>query len=499
MASLDNVITVSLLPQGRSVARDNMNVCCIMTSSLGVLSSANRYALYTSSSQVEADFGTTSEETKFANVFFSQTPNPVDGDGVLVMGYWRAVDENVDATSAILTSEQKTQNSTIPVLQGVSDGSFDIDIDGVTENITALDFRTSTTMEDVASVIDTALSGGSCSYLNQSFVITSATTGVSSTIEFVVPGTSGTYVGSTLGLDSNSSSTKVDGADASVLSAETKVEGVSAVKSEINIKGFCYIDTTTDQESKDLAVWTQANELMSYDVFSDPTNLDVDVSNPVWEIKLAGQNQYRMYYSKAGNRTLACGVMASMHTVIFTGTNTSITTNLKEITGVVAEEYSQTEIDKAGIVGLDIYTVFKDTVPKLLTSGANDFTDNPYNLLAYVDAVQTGAFNILGTTPTKIPQTTPGLNQIIDGCEDISQGFVNAGVFAPGTWTLPDRFGDVDTFNRNIEEKGYYWYAIPLSEQDPAERAERKTPVLQNAVKNAGAFHKSNIIISFNL
>ena len=499
MADLGNVVTVSLIEEGVSVARDNMNVTCIMTGTPGIINSLNRYSLYSSADSVGADFGTTSPEAKFANVCFAQSPNPVNVDGVLVMGYWRANDENVAASAAVLTGEQVTEAATIPDLQPITDGSFDIDIDGSTENITALNFQTSTTMDEVATVIDTALSGGTCVYDNQSFVITSSTTGVTSTLTYTTAGATGTYIGVTLGLDQNSSSVIVDGADASVLSAETKVEGIAAVKAAVNFKGACFIDDTTDQESKDLATWGQANAVMQYDVFSAASNLNVDVSNPVWEIKLASQKNYRMLYSKAGNRTLAAGYMSRKHTVLFTGENTAQTMHLKEIRSVVAENYSQTEIDAAKTVGLDIYTIFKKTVPKLLTTGANGFTDDVYNLMAYVDAVQTDAFNILGSSTTKIPQTTPGLNTLLDGLEGTSQGFVTAGVFAPGTWTLSQTFGDVDTFNRNIEEKGFYWYSIPLSDQPQSERVQRKTPVLQNAVKNAGAFHSANIIITWNL
>ena len=166
---------------------------------------------------------------------------------------------------------------------------------------------------------------------------------------------------------------------------------------------------------------------MQYDVFSTSAHLEVDITNPVWEIKLAGQTNYRMLYDKTGNRNLAVGYMARTHTVLFTGENTAITMNLKELKSVVAQDYSQTEISKAKKVGLDLYTIFKETVPKLLTSGANDFTDNVYNLLAYVDAVQTDAFNILGTTGTKIPQTTAGLNTILDGLEKTSSRLIVTG------------------------------------------------------------------------
>jgi len=499
MADLGNVITVSLIEEGKSVARDNMNVTCIMSNTEGILNSANRYQLYSNSASVEADFGSTSDEAKFAQVYFAQSPNPVTSGGVLVIGFWRAVDENVSASAANLSGEQITEAAVIPVLQQVSDGSFDVTIDGATENITGLDLRVVTSFDEIVILLNAELAGGVASLVDGRFIITSSTTGVTSLITYTTAGASGTFVGGTLGLDANSSSVLTQGVDASVLSAETKVEGISAVKAAVNIKGAVFIDDTTDQEAQDLATWGQANAVMQYDVFSAASNLVIDITNPVWVIKLAGQVNYRMLYSKAGNRTLAVGYMSRNHTVLFTGENTAQTMHLKEIKSVVAEDYSQSEITAAKTVGLDIYTIFKETVPKLLTSGANGFTDNVYNLMAYVDSVQTDAFNILGTTTTKIPQTTPGLNTLLDGLEKTSQGYVKAGVFAPGTWTLPDRFGDVDTFNRNIEEKGYYWFALPLSEQPQSERVERKTPVLQNAVKNAGAFHSANIIITWNL
>jgi len=72
-------------------------------------------------------------------------------------------------------------------------------------------------------------------------------------------------------------------------------------------------------------------------------------------------------------------------------------------------------------------------------------------------------------------------------------------VFAPGTWSSPDYFGDRETFERNIEENGFYWIAGALADQPQSDRQVRKSPVLQGAVKNAGAIHSASIIINFNL
>lgn len=497
MTSLSNVINVSLLPEGAAVARDNMNVCAIMTSDASFLNSNRRFALYTDAASVAEDFGSTSDASAFANVFFATTPNPINADGVLVMGYWRAADEDVAASPGVLTGEQLSEASVIGVLQSVSDGSFDIDVDGTTQNVTALDFRTTTTLAGVATILDTAISGATVAIDDQRIVITSATTGATSTLTFLTAGSTGTFIGDTLTLSTTSGAVLTAGAAASTLSPETKVEAVTALKSLVNFRGVTFIDNPTDDESKALATWGQANETLSYDVFDSPSNLNVDINNPVWEITLAGQTYYRMQYSKAGNRKLATSYMARMHTVNFQGENTALTMHLKEL-AVPAEEYTQTEITAARRVGLDLYTTFKN-VPKVLTSGANDFTDNPYNLIAYVDAVQTDLFNLLGTTPTKVAQTLSGVNKLVDQCERTTQGFVTAGVFAPGTWTLADTFGDLDTFNRNIETRGFYFLARPLSEQPQASRQNRESPVIQGAVKNAGAIHMADIIINFNL
>ena len=187
-----------------------------------------------------------------------------------------------------------------------------------------------------------------------------------------------------------------------------------------------------------------------------------------------------------------------MQTVLFTGTNTANTENLKGITGTVPDGYTQSEINKAYNVGLDIYTTIKD-VPVMLTSPANDFFDNVYNLIAYIDALEIDTFNILKAATTKIPQTTKGMNRLVDTIEKTTQGFVNAAVFAPGTWSSPETFGDLETFYASIATKGYYVFANRLSDQAQADRQERKSPPIQIAVKNAGAIHKVNLIVQFNI
>ena len=73
---------------------------------------------------------------------------------------------------------------------------------------------------------------------------------------------------------------------------------------------------------------------------------------------------------------------------------------------------------------------------------------------------------------------------------------VNNGIVAPGTWNGAIPFGNPDDFKRNIEERGYYIYSLPISQQSQTDREARKAPVVQIALKFAGAIHSSEVIVN---
>ena len=497
MTNLSNVITATLLPEGDSISRDNMNVVAIITSQLGHLSASKRFDAYVDIESVAEDFGTDSEAYSHASAFFGTTPNAVNAGGSLVIGYWRAADEVVAATNGTILGEELVTETALSQLQKIEDGSFDIDVDGTTQTLSDLDFRTSISIANVVSILNTGLTGATASESGQSILITSDTTGDASSITAASEASAGTFVGTILGLSDGSGTTIVDGADSETLSAETKLEAITELKSQVNVKGFVFVAKPTAVEAKALAEYAKAQSIISYDVFDAQANLNVDPDNVVWDIVLSSLGNYRCLYRKDGNRKFATSYMARTHTVNFNAQNSAMTMNLKTLP-IAAEAFTQGEIDKAAAVGLDVYTTFKG-VPKVLCSGANDFVDNIYNLIAYVDAVQTDAFNLLGTTATKIGQNQRGVDALVDAVEKTSQLFVRAGVFSAGEWSSPDSFGDLDTFKRSIRQNGFYWLAGSLATQLQSERTARKSPVLQNAVKNTGAIHKADIIINFNL
>lgn len=497
-ASINNVINVTLLEEGRAAARDNINVCAIMTSQTGVLTTAERWRSYKTASAVEQDFGASSVTAAFANTFFGTSPNPVSAGGTLIVGYWNAAGETLPATSGVLRGGEISQAVVLPALREHADWSFTVEIDGVDLDITGIDGTSAATLADVVTQIQAEITPeiATVTFDGTRIQFTSKTTGADSSVGFLAASATGTFIGDLLALAAGSGAAQVNGLASAIVGPETQLEALSRLKAQVNIKGAAFIDKILDAQVSLIAPWAKANAVIVYETFTGSTALEVDPDNPAWAVTLASQSNFRMLYSKAGNRKFGVSYMARTHTVNFNGERTAITLHLKTM-NVPAEEYSQTEIDKAKRVGLDIYTTIKD-VPCVLTSSANDFVDNVYNLMAYVDAVQTDSFNLLKTTPTKVPQTYYGVDQLEDCVEKTTVGFVRAGVFSPGTWTLPDFFGDRDMFLRNIEQNGYYVLAGDLKDQSTADRQERKSPVVQVAVKNAGAVHSADIIINFN-
>ena len=68
------------------------------------------------------------------------------------------------------------------------------------------------------------------------------------------------------------------------------------------------------------------------------------------------------------------------------------------------------------------------------------------------------------------------------------------GMTAPGTWTSSDTFGNPDTFRQNIAVSGYYIYSLPVAQQLAADRAARKAPTVQIAVKLAGGINTPELV-----
>lgn len=182
----------------------------------------------------------------------------------------------------------------------------------------------------------------------------------------------------------------------------------------------------------------------------------------------------------------------------FGGNNTTQTMHLKDLVGVKYDEnMTQTILTNCQTNGVDVYASFQG-VPKTFCSSANQFFDDVYNDLWFVGDLEVRGFNYLAQSNSKIPQTEQGMDGLKGAyrgsCE---QGLVN-NYLAAGSWTSPDTFGNPEDFKRNIFERGYYIYSLPVNKQSSADREDRKAPLIQIAAKRAGAIHNSTVVVNIN-
>jgi hypothetical protein len=77
----------------------------------------------------------------------------------------------------------------------------------------------------------------------------------------------------------------------------------------------------------------------------------------------------------------------------------------------------------------------------------------------------------------------------------LEQAVTNSSLATGLTWNSPDTFGNQADFLRNITDKGYYIYYLPVAQQSQVDRDARNAPLIQIATKRAGAIHKSNVIV----
>lgn len=184
--------------------------------------------------------------------------------------------------------------------------------------------------------------------------------------------------------------------------------------------------------------------------------------------------------------------------VNFSGSNTTITMNLKDLTGVQPDPtITQTLQNAATLAGADTYVSLQG-VPKVLCSGANAFFDQVYNLRWFVGALQVAGFNYLAQSSTKIPQTENGMDGLKGAYRAVCEQAVTNQYSAPGLWNSPTTFGNQADMLANIAQRGYYVYSLPIAQQSQADREDRKAPLVQIALKEAGAIHSSTVIVYVN-
>ena len=488
MAQLDisNVITVTLLSALRGLSDVNTSVLALITDEEPIPADYGEYAIYKNPTGVDDDFGIDSETYRLAVKVFEQSPNILTGDGYLVI---IPRDQTAAATAATilgagavdLTKLTGTAYEIRAAVDGGAAANFTIgeidssSLEAAEASLNSYEVETGGLVFELSGEVTSAL-----------ITLKSATTGATSAIT-LSEATAGTDVAPLLGI--------------ALKSATGAAAGVERVKDAIlrTYNSVAYFGIVLNEKMADAALLEVANIVQTMDklLFVGSSTVG-DIAGVFKTVKDAGLTHTRcVYYSASANDALdfAAGYAGRGLSINFSGSGTAHTMHLKEIVGIVADPgLTQTILTNAKNNGVDVYADLGG-VPKVFTSGVNQFFDQVYTRLAFKLRLQVSGFNYLAQTNTKIPQTEQGMTGLKNAYRKVCEQFVTNGTFAPGAWNDPTTFGNPEDHIRNIAELGYFIYGIPIAQQSQTDRAARIAPSIQIAAKDSGAIHSSDVLV----
>lgn len=477
--------TVNLAPL--AAARRGFGTLLIVGDS-NVINGADRLRTYADLESVAEDFGTSAPEYLAASLYFGQSPRP----NQLMIGRWlRTATAGLIQGGILTTAEQAMANWT-----SITNGSFKIDIDGVTKTLSALNFSAQTNLNGVASVINAALTGGTIAWDGSRFTVTSSTTGATSTVGYASATGSGTDISAQLKLTSTTALVPVPG-----FAAETPVECVTELA---NMSGMWYGLTfaastmPTDDQAVDVAAFIEGASISRIFGF---TETDTRVLDAAWTTDMASRlkalNYKRSFVTFSANKYAVASMFGRAFSVNFSANRSTITLMYKQEPGVVAELLTETQAQTLKAKRCNVFVKYMNDTAIIqygVMSGQAYF-DEVHGLDWFVDALQTALYNLLYQSKTKIPQTDSGQNQLVNTASNVCAEAINNGLVAPGQWNA-DGFGQLE--RGQFLTEGFYIYTQPMALQDQSIREQRIAPPIQIALKLAGAIQEIDAIVDVN-
>lgn len=465
--SLNNVINISVSQAQAGVGEYN-------TSNLALFSheaydptsfGSSGYKIYLGSTEVGTDFGTDSETYAMAQKIFSQKPNILAGNGYLVIIPF------VEAVQHLAFSAAPASGTY--VLNFAGDQTAAINWDD-TASVIQGKVRTLTGLEGAV------VTGTAATSINVSFK------------GYYGPAALMTVTSNTL-----------NGSITITVTTTTVGETYTAaiVRTEALVQYFGLMGSLVFDQATMLAAAAAIQSLNKIGFFcsEDPASIEPDGLLDL--LTQGGFTQSRgLYYG--GTEAQALGFMAAYAgralSTNFAGSNTTSTMHLKDLATVLPDPtMTQTILNKCQAAGADVYISLQG-VPKVFCSGANQFFDQIYNLQWFAGALQVAGFNFLAQSATKVPQTEAGMDGLKGAYRNVCEQAVANAYSAPGEWNSSTTFGNQGDFLANIQQVGYYIYSQPISKQSQADREDRKAPIIQIALKEAGAIHSSTVLVYIN-
>ena len=454
----------------------------------GLLLTKNALCIYpdmsfSSATAVGAYFGYDSDEYKAALKYFMGYDNAFKRPDTLKFA--RRIDVDV-AGELIGGSAAKLSD-----LKAITAGSFSIDVDGTTVNVTGLDLSSVTTQSDVATALQAKITGTTVTYNSNlnAFIVVSATTGENSSVS-VATGTSA----DALGLSSATGAV----AQAGMVAMSEDANMTAIARADGNWVSFTTLYSADDDEIIALAEWTN-NQKVEYAYFpytdSQGNTVPSNQNNLPNVLKNADYEGTVLLFGIIDHAVAAMSIWASVDWNRYNGLPTMA---FRSQNGLAASVTDETIAENLLSMNVNYYGRYASRVEDFtffyngkLVGGDFGFIDAYIGNIWLRNALQNAILNGLQQV-ARTPYTDAGYNQIRAWCLDpINRGLNNGVIQAGLNLSEAQKAQLYNEIGQDVSEQIYTdGYFLLVEDPGAQARVERETPVCGLWYTYGGAVQK---------
>ncbi|MCX5794956.1 MAG: DUF3383 family protein [Elusimicrobia bacterium] len=471
--SLANVISISVSATPTGLGIPNVNTILLASKEARPAGWAQSkvFGIYKDAAAVAADCGSESEAAAIADAVFAQNPNMLLTNGYLVIApriaAVAAKKTIQDILYTAIVAEEDGDDITIAYTTGATHGAEVVSVAGSAVSV-QIASGVSTATEVLA-----ALTAYNVAHPTALLPVSFSITGTAGTAQVAVSATH--------------------------LAGGVDIESIADCIARIAPKVF-FFGILIDEEVVDLAglsTYVQTLDKVLAYASSDVSELDPGEALDLLRTALKTNTRGLYYGMTAKPWIFAAAYLGRALSADFDGGQVG-TMNLKQLVGIDPDTtIDDTVLLAAKTAGVDVYP-YVQGVQEVLTSGANAYWDQVYCRYWLKFALQVAGFNYLAGTLFKIPQTESGMDGMKDAYRQVLVKALANGYAAPGSWQSSTTFGSPVDLRRCVAEIGYYVYSTPVALQSSTDRADRKAPLVQIALKEAGAIHSAAVAVIVN-
>jgi len=473
-------VNISVSPTG--VAGGNFGILGFLTNELGVIGTAERARAYTSLASVGGDWSTSTEVYKAATAFYAQTPTPKDFTVLMAFE---------SAQPAVLTGGD---SGTLEELNLITNGSMSFTVDGLLTTLTGVDLSTETDLDGVAAEITTLITAANSASevaivtrTPYGFEMKSQVDGASSIITFAVGDTA-----EALGFAQHQGkiSLGIDAENAVAGLASALTQGIQFVGLATHKKYRDIAAQASGENTADIADWAEAAKKIFMNTTNNLTTLSSAISTDIGSVLKSKTLRFSLTtFSKAVDAYPSVSVFGRAASVNFSGIDTTITLNLKQMPTIIAEDLTPGEYSAMKAKNVSAVVKIGSSVNAYTSSrmASGSWLDTTHGLLWLENRCEVDMFNLLYVNNTKLPYTQEGLNIAAARLTQSLQAAVRNGLSAPGY--LP---------NGTFLPEGFRVTMVSLEDTAGSDKSNRVYNGLGFDMVGAGALHELTISGNFS-